>query len=526
MASEQPNILFLFSDQHSARALGCYGNPEVHTPNLDRLAAEGVRLNRAYAQSPICTPSRMCFQSGQYCQNHGYYGLMGPPPKSLPSLFTLTREAGYLNGMIGKIHTPKDWLGRDCHWVEGINPVETEKPLPGDNPDPKLGNCAYDQYLSRKGLADHRDDNSLKGPDGVRHKQVVDAAPSRLASEDTVEGWAAHRSIQFIEQARDQQKPFCLWMSMPRPHQVYSPSQEYWDRYDSDELSLPPNADDALESRSAPARETAQRFRNDPSWRIFEPKDWESSRRRSLHGYYGCVTQVDAAVGEVLQAIERLGIRENTIVVYSSDHGEFAGEHGILEKAPGIGFHCVTRIPMIWSWPGMLESGAVREALTESVDVLPTLAALAGLETPDWVDGKDIQKLLQEDSPVRDMAVTEHPLSKTVHSSRYKLTLFLPEVNDGQAHGELFDLQEDPYELHNLYSIREYRDTREELTLQLYAWLVRSRRPITANPRAPDPRDPVGYIPWQEAPELYGRDGKMKPQVYAELIKRGKRNYL
>lgn len=524
--SEKPNILFLFSDQHSARTLGSYGNAEILTPHLDQLASEGVQLNRAYAQSPICTPSRMCFQSGQYCQNHGYYGLMGKPPEKLPSLFTLTREAGYLNGMIGKIHTPRDWLGKDCHWVEGINPMETEKLLPGESYPAEHGDCAYDRYLSSKGLLDFRDDRNLRGPDGKRHNQGVDACPSRLEPEDTVEGWAAHRSIRFIEYAQKEEKPFCLWMSVPRPHQVYAPARRFWDLYDGDKLTLPPNANDTLQDRSAPSRETARRYQEKTDWQIFEPKNWESARRRNLHGYYGCVSQVDYAVGEVLQALDHLGLRENTIVVYSSDHGEFAGEHGIIEKAPGIGFHCVTHIPMIWSWPGHLEAGVTRHSLVESVDVVPTLAALANLEFPNWVDGKNILPLLEEDSPVRDFAVTEHPLSKTIHSSRFKLTLFLPEVNDGQAHGELFDLQADPFERENLYSNPDYREVREELTLQLYSWLVRTRRLQTANPRAPDPSDSNGHLPWQDADVWMGRDGKMKPEVYPELIQRGKRNYL
>jgi choline-sulfatase/uncharacterized sulfatase len=517
----RPNILFLFSDQHNARVMGCSGDPVVQTPHLDALAASGVRLERAYAQSPICTPSRMCFLSGQYAHNHGYYGLMGPRPENLPSLFAVTREAGYFNGIIGKIHTPEGWLGSDCHWAED----QAGRDWPGlaDDASPQ-DTDPYTAYLRKRGLPDAQDQRFLPGESDA---SKLDARPSSLEFDDTSEGWIAGRSIAFMEAAREQEQPFCLWMSMPRPHQAYAPAREFWDLYEDIDIPLPPNADDSLAGRSLAARQTRERFHKRTDWMADEPKEWEAARRRVLHGYYACVSQVDAAIGRVLEAIDRMGRRENTIVVYSSDHGEFAGEHGLIEKAPGIGFHCVTRIPMIWSWPGCLPGGEARAELVESIDFLPTICRLAGLPAPDWTDGHDISDLLEKGGAVRKYAFTEHPLSKTIQSGRYKLTRFLPEMNGGEPHGELFDHETDPWELNNRYTDPGLAAVRVELEAALYEWLVRSTRARTINPRTPASA-PGGARAWPADPGklVYGVDGKVDPEIVAQLIAEGKLNYL
>jgi arylsulfatase A-like enzyme len=463
----------------------------------------------------------MCFLSGQYVHNHGYYGLMGPRPECLPSLFTLTRRAGYFNGVIGKIHTPTGWLGADCHWAE--DQAGREWPGLEDDPSPRETD-PYTAYLKEKGLPEAQDQRFLpKEPDASK----LDARPSPLEFKDTSEGWIAGRSVAFMEAAQKRGDPFCLWMSMPRPHQAYAPAREFWDLYDGAEIPLPPNADDSLEGRSLAARLARERFQTRTDWMADEPKDWESARRRVLHGYYACVSQVDAAVGHVLAALERMGLRENTIVVYSSDHGEFAGEHGLIEKAPGIGFHCVTRIPMIWSWPGCLPEGETRQELVESIDFLPTLCRFAGLPDPNSADGRDISGLLENGGAVRKYAFTEHPLSRTIQSGRYKLTRFLPEMNGGKPHGELFDHETDPWELNNRYTDPTLAAVRTELETELYEWLVRSTRARTINPRTPAsaPGGPRAW-PVDFREPVYGADGKADPAVVAQLIAEGKLNYL
>jgi arylsulfatase len=485
----RPNILFLFSDQHHAGALGCAGHPQVRTPALDGLAARGVRCTHAFAQSPISTPSRISYLSGQYPLNHGYYGLDGPPPLHLPSLFTTCRGAGYRTGMIGKIHTPPGWLSRDCDLVrDGYGheyaPVRDLSLTPSE----ALG-CweeyprdDYSEYLAANGLRADRDDLFLQewyAVHGPCAGQGLDARPSRLGSDDTFEAWAAGEATRFLESNSD--TPFCLWVSFPHPHPTYTPAAPFWELYDG-ELALPPSADDPLDDRHPTLRaERAKQAQG--QWALYDPRDVEAARRRVLRGYYGCVSQMDDAVGRVLGQLDALGLRENTIVVYASDHGDFMLEHGLIEKAPGIGSRAVTQVPLLWSWPGHLPEGATREALAESVDVLPTLCALAGLPAPDWADGHDLTGVLAgETDAVRDAAVTEGPLAHAIHTQRYTLVHYPAAMNGGAPFSELFDHETDPGERVNRIADPACQEIVTDLRARLLDWVFTHRRKTTLLP--------------------------------------------
>lgn len=518
--TQKPNILFLFSDQHSARVLGCYGNDEVHTPHLDRLAEKGVRLDNAYCNNPICTPSRMSFLSGQYCHNHGHYGLMGPTPRGLPSLFSHFKEHGYRTGLAGKVHTPSEWLPHACDFFAEISPDLEEASLPE--------HLTYSCYQKERQALGLEAEGAIPEwrklhPNG---NQGLDARASTIPEDGNMEAWSAQKTIEFLESVKEQDQPFCFWMSMPRPHQTYLPAQRFWDLYDENELTLPPNADNDFSDRSKPARTTQHRFQNSENWRVFEPKDWESTRRRVLRGYYGCVSQVDDAVGQVIQHLEASGMRENTLIVYSTDHGEFAGEHGMIEKAPGIGFRCVTRIPQIWSMPGKLPEGVSRQSLVESVDFFPTVCRIAGLPVPSTVDGSDITELLENDKSIHDFVVTENALTKTIHERRFKLTQYLPEMHEGKDFGELFDIENDPWEMKNLYFDPEYQHVVQDLRLKLYGWLIRSMRNVTVAPTVRNVRGLEGKRSWDDVPELFGADGKIDASLMQEIVETGNLNYM
>jgi arylsulfatase A-like enzyme len=515
---KKPNILLLYSDQHNARVLGCYGNKQVHTPNLDQLSREGVMFTNAYTQNPICTPSRMCIMSGQYPHNFGYYGLMGKKPENLPHLFSHVKRFGYKTGMAGKLHVPSGWLSEYCDYV--ADGYGHELPLQPWNRHNILGhqgmiNDEYSLYLYTKGLGDKRDDRSSPG------FPTLEAAPSELPPDETIEAWAAERTISFMKESIKEDMPFCFWMTVPHPHTLYRPAQQFWDMYDEQELALPPNANNEFHHRHPYARPTQESFQNDPKWKALEPRDWESYRRRIMRGYYACVTQVDEAVGRVLQALDEMGIRENTIIVYTTDHGEFAGEHGMIEKAPGIGFRCVTRIPFIWSWKDHLPEAQIRDGITESVDFLPTVCSLAGLEPPNWVNGTDISPALHRSEDVKEYAFTETPTVKTIHSKQYKLTQYLPEMNGGEELGELYDLENDPWEMNNLYFERDYQDVVHWLRYELYCWLVRSTRNKTVN-SSPPTKDWSGHREWDLADDLYDEDDKLGHDFVMKLINSGK----
>lgn len=532
----KPNVLILYSDQHSCRTLGCYGNQQVKTPNLDALAAEGILMESAYAQNPICTPSRMCMLSGQYAHNTGYYGLMGETPEKLPTIFEHFKEQGYTTGVSGKIHTPSGWVSKYCDYVgdgygferfDNIWNRQNEEGCQGMKGDD------YSVYLAEHGLYEKRDDKILQEWfEEYAHTrgQCVDARVSRIPKEHTIEAWSAKCANEFIEHAVEQNQPFCYWLTVPRPHQTYAPAREFWDLYEDIELKLPPNAENDMHLRSDAAKKTQQKFQKEMNWIAFGDKNFDEARRRVLRGYYACVSQMDDAIGQVIRKLDELGIRDNTIIVYTTDHGEFAGEHGMIEKAPGIGFGCVTKIPMIFSWRGHLPENERRKSIVESIDILPTLCSLSGVKDPDWVDGIDITDTLKTDLSLHEFAVTENANTKTIHTKKYKMTQYLPEYQ-GEDFGELFDMEKDPYELDNLYFKPEYQDVVQELRYQLYCWLVRTTRVKTVNPTCPltgQEKDVSGGIPWELAGEygVLGKDGKVGEKFYSSLIQKNMRNYL
>jgi len=470
--AKRPNVLFIISDQHNAKVLGHKNHPDVKTPNLDRLADEGVRFDNAITQNPICTPSRVSFLSGQYCHNHGYYGLSGPNPRGLRTVPGHFRRAGYRTAAIGKIHCPEYWVEDDCDVFE-----ETCGCSVG-------GRGRYGQYLKEKGL-EHLEDHGALQEFGDRGNQTVEGRPSKVAYEDSQEGWIARETVRFMKEAAADGKPFFVHASLPKPHQCYAPAEQFWAMYDEAELTLPPNADYEMRHKAPHLREAAEMWRKG-DWTLFEPRTFEAGRLRKLRGYLGSVSHVDHAVGQMLAGLREAGLDEDTIVVYASDHGDYACEHGIMEKAPGICSDAITRIPYIWRWPNHIKAAHTAIEIVETVDLAPTLCALAGLEPMQSCDGKDLSALLQGESvEPHKIGVTEFAWSKSVRMGKFRYVyypaeMFPEEYPDG--FGELYDIESDPWEMENLYFDAQYADVIREMKAQLLEWLVTTTRPKTLQP--------------------------------------------
>ncbi|MCE5324999.1 MAG: sulfatase-like hydrolase/transferase [Planctomycetaceae bacterium] len=469
----RPNVLFILADQHNAKVLSCKGHPDVKTPRLDRLASQGVRFDNAIVQNPICTPSRVCYISGQYAHNHGYYGLSGPKPKGLPTIFGHFRRHGYRTAAIGKIHCPEYWVEDDCDLFE-------------DTCSTSVGGRSkeYAKYLADRGLTD-KEDHAAMQEFGARGRQTIEGRPSMVSYEDGQEGWSVRKACEFMGKATAEGNPFFVHVSLPKPHQCYTPAQQFWDLYDQSKLTLPPNADYDMEAAGKAPHliASAKRYRTEP-WQLFEPKTFEAGRMRKLQGYLGNVSHVDHAVGELLDWLDANGLGENTIVVYAADHGDFACEHGQLEKAPGICADAITRVPMMWRWPGRFKTGHVERELVESVDVSATLCALAGLPALETSDGKDISPLLAGQSkPVHRASVTEFALSKSIRKGQWRM-VFYPEGFFDKPFGELYDIEADPWEMKNLFFDSGYRDIVADLTRELVDWLASTTRVATVLPMA------------------------------------------
>ena len=495
---KRPNVLFILSDQHNAKVLGHKGHPDVKTPNLDRLAAEGVRLDNAITQNPICTPSRMCWHSGQYCHNHGYYALSGPNPNGLPTVFGHFRRHGYRTGALGKIHCPEYWIEDDCD----VFHETCECSIGGRS-------TKYASYLEERGLS-HLEDHGAMQELGSRGRQTVEGRPSKVSYEDGQEGWVAREAIELMRQCSDNDDPFFLHVSLPKPHQCYTPAQQFWDLYDESKLTLPPNADYDMAHKAPHLRRAAERWRKG-DWTLFEPRTFEAGRLRKLHGYLGNVSHVDHALGELLSWLRDSGIDEDTIVVYSADHGDYACEHGIMEKAPGICSDAITRIPWIWRWPGRFEEGHAAQEIVETVDFVNTVCSLTGIDPMETGDGKDISHLLRGDSgDVHPVGVTEFAWSKSLRKGQFRLVYYPPNMFSDDypdGFGELYDLEADPWEMQNLYFEPDYAGKVRELERDLVDWLVTTTRPATV----------LGVGPFETGQGVtrYGctvnRDGKIHP---------------
>jgi len=293
------------------------------------------------------------------------------------------------------------------------------------------------------------------------------SGPSKLPYEHSLEATLAQEAIRFIGPAPDMKKPragkpWLAWVSFHRPHQPYTPSEPFASRITPDSVKLPPVS-------------------NDETPKIVERREklGNETLRRELSSYLNLICQVDHAIGSVIEALEERGLLDDTIVVYACDHGEFAGEHGLMEKRDGISYRAITRVPLIVRYPKGVVRGKVSEALVESVDLFPTLCSLAGLPTPSTTQGHDLSGLLgcEEADPVnalRSHALTENCYRKALTDGRHRLVANLEDERD-----ELYDLKEDPWELRNLIDEASYSSVAADMQRQLVRHLVRARRPIT-----------------------------------------------
>lgn len=323
----------------------------------------------------------MSIHRGQWAHNHGYYGNSGPVPAAgLPGVLGHLRRHGWSSAAIGKIHLPAGWMEAQCevfHETAGCS-------VGGRSPD-------YERFLgARLDLEDHGGLPEF----GKTGNQSMEGRPSPLSFGESQEGWIAVQTIAHIERCRAVGWSFAIHASFPRPHQCTSPSREFWDLYEGVDIPLPPNADcDPRTAGKSPAQiEKHDQWRTG-SWALLEPRTFVAARARKLRGYLAAISQVGAAVGLILDHLRRHGLEADTTVVYSSDHGDYATEHGLMEKAPGLGSDAITRVSMLW-WGGGVAPGARIAVGVHSCDIAPTLCAAAGAPPMPTADGSDLRGLL------------------------------------------------------------------------------------------------------------------------------------
>ncbi|HET7769365.1 MAG TPA: sulfatase-like hydrolase/transferase, partial [Chloroflexota bacterium] len=375
-----PNILVITSDEHNPKHLSCAGHPVVKTPNLDRLAAQGTRFDRAYCAQPICAPTRQTFITGLWSFEHGQYSNSHVFDKRHPTWAHHFNDAGYHTACVGKMHTNHEAFHYGYHhrfskldYPADIERARREHPPTHDPQDKALFDTVVDTWG--------------KPP---RLRGAIAAADGRYEHD----GIMTDQSIAFLQRhvsdPDTKSKPFFLHASLTQPHWPWVLPRDFYYMYDPATVDFEPPAPGALDHDAV-----ASRRYYGFGW----DKNSEAVHRLARARYYGAVSWLDHNIGRLLNALEDLGVADNTLVLYFTDHGDFAGERGLWLKS--LLYDSAARLPMILRYPGRVPAGAVNHTLINHVDLFPTLAGLVGTAgpLPQRISGKDLSASVTSGAP-------------------------------------------------------------------------------------------------------------------------------
>jgi iduronate 2-sulfatase len=451
LAVERPNVLLILVDDLKP-ALGCYGDPIAQTPNLDALAARGMRFDLAYCNQAVCAPSRFTLMLGSHSTSTGLYGLGSQLRQIIPNAVTMPQhfaKHGYRTESLGKVfHIGHGNHGDpDSFNVPHFHDKVIEYLDPASTDGGKL--TREEAYFTNQKLGQIR---SLPRGAAFESPDVADIeyADGRVAAETV-------RRLQAAKHRREQDgTPFFITAGFARPHLPFSAPKKYWDLYDPASLPLPTFEFLPTDAPSVAGKRGGEITNYKP---VPEARDagYSATLKRTLiHGYYASVSFVDAQIGKVINALDRLELDRNTIIVLWGDHGFHLGDLGIWTKHTN--YEQANRIPILISAPGVTQPNSSTRQPAESVDMFPTLAVLAGLPAPSGpqpIDGVSLVPVLMDGSKrVRDHAFHAYPkgkLGRAIRTERYRLVEWKnPGDADSSAEYELYDYETDPLETHNL----------------------------------------------------------------------------
>ncbi|WP_299752804.1 sulfatase-like hydrolase/transferase [uncultured Tateyamaria sp.] len=518
---QRPNFLFIITDQHRADHLGCYGNRVVQTPHIDGLADHGTRWDRFYVANPICMPNRASIMTGRMCSVHGARHNGIPLSKDHTTFVELLRDAGYETGLIGKSHlqsftglpatnryqpvegltTPSAHL-RDAYknnrhsadydlevapnWrvpladrlqddFYGFSHVE----IATDHGDEASGDYllwargqkpGFDDLVGRGNALS---DNRITAPQAWRT-----AVPEELYSTT----WISNRAETWLDSRAASDAPFFLQMSFPDPHHPFTPPGRYWDMYDPADIALPAS----FGTGDLPPIKAMQKALCNGS----DPRDNQNpfavtadEARAIIALTYGMITMIDDAIGRVLKRLDDLGLAENTVVIFTTDHGDYMGDHGLMLKLL-LHYQGIIRVPFIWHDPLRPATNAVDSSLASSIDISATVLARAGIQPFNGLQGRDLfaseapDAVIVEEDSQRTMTGFDRPQRvRTVVTDRYRMSL-----RQGENWGELFDLKADPHEMQNLFEDPSAAQAKAELTAAMLYRIIdlQDRAPLPA----------------------------------------------
>ncbi len=446
-----PNILLVMSDQHRADMLGCAGDPGVQTPSLDALAGEGARFTRVSCQGPLCMPSRASFMTERYVRDHGVYTNWEEIGSDSPTYVRALREAGYHTALLGKAHLYLDenLAARhidDLAWrLEALGFSEVRET--GDKFVSKIPS-RYTDSLSARGLLDaymaHIRERSYQGEqeDGRNATKSVpmwDSTPMPIPLNSYVDYWHGAEAVRWIEHY-DRPQPFFLFVGFPGPHDPWDAPAEALDRYRDVDISMPA-------STRRPDLEGTGRYGALLSsflWLSDSTSMTDEAIRGMRRSYAADISVIDDAVGAMVDALRRKGLFDNTWIVYTSDHGEMAGTHGLMSKC--VLYEPAVRVPLVIRPPGGCPGGIV-DSLVEHLDVPATLRDIAGAPEVTLSEGRSLLPAIRgDDVTPRELMVSENWGFAAFMTNGHKLVV----DEDAVAPCQLFDLVEDPLEDRNL----------------------------------------------------------------------------
>ncbi|MBN1809037.1 MAG: sulfatase-like hydrolase/transferase [Planctomycetes bacterium] len=485
MSAAPLNILFITSDQQHWDTLG-FLNPRIHTPHLDRLAVEGMNFSRAYCTNPTCTPSRASMITGLYPSQHGAWSLGTKLPESVHTVGEDFDSAGYFTALVGKAHfqplksTPEYpslesypimqdldfWRGFHGPFY-GFRHVE----LARNHVDEAHVGQHYAIWMEEKGFTSWRDHfhKPTGKTDGQKHRWTI-------PEEYHYNAWIAERTNALMADCAAQGRNFFLWASFFDPHPPYLVPEPWDTMYDPSSIAVPRAAEGEHED-SPPHIQMTQTERPDFS-------SYREPDGNGMHGfhshlcdaealaadiavYYGMVSCMDKYIGVILEKLDALGLAKNTLVVFTTDHGHFYGQHGLKAKG-AFHYEDMIRLPMIVRLPDRIPAGGTCSALQSQVDLPVTFLRYAGIDVPRIMVGVDQTAAWEGGPAARTHAVVENrhqPTTihvKTYVDERYKITVYW-----NREYGEIYDLQEDPGEIHNLWDSLDHARLKAELVMKL-----------------------------------------------------------
>ena len=506
--TDKPNVLWIMADQLRFDYLSCYGHPHLHTPHIDALAARGVRFNRAYVQSPVCGPSRMSAYTGRYVRSHGSTWNGMPLRVGEPTLGDHLREAGARAVLVGKTHMVADragmaWLGIDPESEIGVRCSECGfEPFERDDglhPDSKRQQwSAYDDYLVAHGFKSDNPWEDFANSGRDENGELLSAwllknsrLPANIPEEHSETAYMTNRAMAFMEDAMQDGRPWMCHLSYIKPHWPYIVPEPYHDMYDESHIV-------------DPVRSKAERQTNHPlihayhEARVSRSFSRDHVREHVIPAYMGLIKQLDDNLGRLFAWMDEKGLSENTIIAFTSDHGDYLGDHWMGEK--DFYHEMAVKVPLIISDPrpeADAARGTVSDALVEMIDLAPTfMTALGCTPKPHIVEGRDLTPLLHgRDGFTRQYVISEHDYhwSDMAHSldvSQEDARTIM--IFDGQwkyirCEGfapVLFDLSSDPDELIDLglSGDAEHVDVRKRMEAALLQWATGHHTRITATP--------------------------------------------